>query len=171
MKRFIQACAALCALSAALLAQPSTPPALQYCSTTGDVTLSTAATTFTIQVPATASRSAVLMSALVTTSVASSFTQAVNGTNATTTAGTVTQTPTGAQSITNQALSFTASNVGAGTQIGGKVTTYAGGPGVSIDLTNSGNNVVLRTIANSNYSIAIASMTGTANVTVCWREQ
>jgi hypothetical protein len=142
----------------------------QYCSTTGDVTLSAAGTTFTIQIASTATKSVVLQSALVTTSVASSFTQAVNGTNATSTAGTITQTPTSAPTITTSATSWTASNVGAGTAIGGKVSTPAG-IGLPVNLTNYGYNVVLKPVANSNYSIIIASMTGTANITVCWREQ
>lgn len=143
-------------------------PAAQYCSTSGDFA---APGTFTIQMPSTAGKSAILMSALVTTSAAGTFTQASNGTNATTTAGTVTQSPTAFATLTAKAVSFTASNVGAGTAIGGKITTYAGGPGVGIDLTNGNNyNLVLKPITNSNYSIVVASG-GTANVTVCWREQ
>lgn len=142
-----------------------------YCSTSGDVSLSASSTTFTIQVPAAAVRAAYLMSALVTTDTAGSFTQAANGTAATTTAGTVTQTPSSIATTANQARSFTASNVGAGTALGGKITTSAGGPGTSIDLTNAGNYVVLKPGAASNYSITIGTMTGTANITVCWKEK
>lgn len=141
-------------------------PAAQYCSTSGDFA---APATFTIQMPATAGKSAILMGAVVTTSTASTFTQAANGTNATTTAGTVTQSPTAFATLANKALSFTASNVGAGTAVGGKISTSAGVSTV-IDLTNGGNyNLVLKPITNSNYSITPAG--GTANVTVCWREQ
>jgi hypothetical protein len=160
------ACASAFAQSSA-----NPPPIPQYCSTSGDVTLSGAGTTFTIQMPAGSGKSAVLMAAIVTTSVASSFTQAANGTNATTTAGTVTQSPTTAPTVTGKAVSFTASNVGAGTAIAGKIVTPAAS-GLVIDLTNGNNyNLVLKPVANSNYSIVIASMTGTANATVCWREQ
>jgi hypothetical protein len=166
---------ALWAVSAFAQANPSTNVP-QYCSTSGDVSLTGAGTTFTVQIGASGglpaiTKSVVLQYALVTTSVAGAFTQTVNGTNATATAGTITQTPTGAPTIASQATAWTASNVGAGTPIAGKITTFAGGPGITVDLTNNGYNVILKPVTNSNYSIVIASMTGTANVTVCWHEQ
>jgi hypothetical protein len=168
MKRFIQALAVVCAFTAEAVAAQVQPPPSRYCSTTGDVSLSAAATTFTVQQSAGSPRAIYLESALVTTSVAGSFTQSVNGTAATSTAGTVTQIPGGQAALTSIARSWTASNVGAGTAIAGKITTFAGGPGLTIDLSE----VVLKNTGTaSNYSITIGSMTGTANITVCWREQ
>lgn len=164
-------CAVVCALAIPLTAQPpSFSP--RYCATSGAVVLAGAGTTFTVQQPATSVKTIVLDSALVYTSVASSFTQSVNGTAASATAGTVAQIPGNTPTITATATAWTASNVGAGTSIAGTFYTYAGGPGVSLDLTNGGYNLTLKpTGTASNYSITIASMTGTAQITMCWREQ
>ncbi len=140
-------------------------------ATTGDVSLSAAGTTATLQVKTVNNVQIILDYVTVYCSVACTFTQTANGTAATTTAGTVTSllpNPLGAALPVNF---FTASNVGNGTdQAGiihvgaGETKTIALGPPVmpkNITLGPSPGGPGTGT----NYNIVVASITGTANVT------
>jgi len=153
----------LLALLAFTASAQQTPNA--YSATTGNVTLSGAGTKFTIQQPATNAKQVSLVAAVVQCSVACDVTQSQNGTAATATAGTVNALlPIGPAAI---ATVWTASNVGAGTPAGG-ILSLAAGEHQTLDLTlmHMGN-----TGTGTNYTIAISSITGTANITLYWSEQ
>jgi len=131
----------------------------RYSVTTGDVALTGTGTTLTIQQPAAPIRTGNFETATVYCSVACNVTQSVNGTAATTTAGTfVPLTPTATGSLL---AAFTASNVGAGTAIG-PIVHLGAGQTVVLDLSK----LILARTAGANYSISISSITGTANITV-----
>jgi len=149
----------LLSLALALGLQAQNAPTY-FTATTGDVSLSSAGTTATIQAAATNPEQTQLLQALVYCSVACSITQAQNGAAATATAGTITAIiPT--QNIPFNTTFWTASNVGSGTAIGGIVHLTAAGS-VLLDLTN----VKLGAGGTSNnYSITIGAITGTANIT------
>jgi hypothetical protein len=144
---------------------------VRWAATTGDMTLS-AATTVTIQQPASSTQNINLDEAVVYCSVACTVTQAANGTAATSTAGTVTPIlPTPLATVVPVTF-WTTSNVGTGTAQGGAVHIPAGstvtfclsafcGATADVDL--------LPRSTGSNYSISIASMSGTANITVYGR--
>lgn len=152
---------ALLFLSFAVSAQVSH----SYAATTGDVVLNSAATALTIQQPATNGKQVAFAAATVYCSVACVISQAQNGTAATATAGTVNRLlPFGPAAV---ATVWTASNVGAGTAAAGAYR-LAAGQTVTFDLTalsmgNTGN--------ATNYTVSIASMSGTANITVQWSER
>lgn len=157
MKRLILIAAAL-ALAPGAFAQTN-----RYLATTGDVTLSAAATTLTLQKAATSPKPATLESATVYCSVACSVTQAYNGTAATATAATAAPIPPNTQ-VAASATPYTASNVGTGTSTGGIIHVPAGAtvtiyyPGVQLNG------------APGNYSITVAAITGTANISMIWSE-
>jgi hypothetical protein len=134
----------------------------RYSATTGDVSLSSAGTTLTLQQPSTAGagRQITLESATVYCSVACSITQAMNGAAATSTAGTL--TPISPAMKPAYSSVFTASNVGAGTAIGGIIHLGAGQT-IVLDLSQI---TIGAGLANANYSISIGSLTGTVNITL-----
>lgn len=159
-QRYFRALLCFLFLSISLQAQQN-----RYSATTGDVSLTAAGTALTIQQPAANARQVKFESAIVYCSVACNITQAQNGAAATATAGTATAlTPTleGAQ-----ATVWTASNVGAGTAIGPLLHINPGPNTQVIDLSklSMGN-----TGANTNYTVSISSITGTANITIVWSE-
>ncbi len=136
-----------------------------YSATTGDVVLSGAATKFTIQQPAANALQVRLLTAVVYCSVPCDISQAQNGAAATATAGTANALlPT---LPTATATVWTGSNVGAGTTAGG-LLHLAVGERVTLDLSGL---TMGNTGSGTNYTIATSSITGTANITLFWREQ
>lgn len=160
--------ALLALLTSALLAQQQTQ-GIRFSATTGDGSLNSAATTATLQQPATGADNVLVDQAVIYCSVACSATQAANGSAATTTAGTVTPILPSQLNITPNVKFFTASNVGTGTAQGGILHIPAGGTAVLCLSPACGNpaQVILGTGSGSaaNYSITIASLTGTVNIT------
>jgi hypothetical protein len=138
----------------------------RYMATTGDVVLSGTATALTLQQPASNQSSIQLESAIVYCSVACVVSQAQNGSAATSTAGTIRRIPP--NTTASSATVWTASNVGAGTATAPDLHLTAAGTMV-IDLSK----VVLARGAGTgvNYTISIASITGTANIALFWTEQ
>lgn len=140
----------------------------RWMATTGDVGLSAAATAATIQQPATNGSLALVDQITIYCSVACNVTLAANGTAATATAGTITPLlPTPLN--TSVPLTFwTASNVGAGTAQGA-LTHLSAGSTVTLCLSPSCGNATQVSLAptgtTSNYTVSIASITGTANIT------
>ena len=161
------------ALAAPLFAQTT----IRWSATTGDVSLSGSAYSATVQQPAVASLSgsAVYLDQVqVYCSVACSVTQAVNGSAATSTAGTLQALlPTPLNAVVPLTF-WTASNVGTGTDQGGITHVPAGGT-VILCLAPSCGNPAQFTLGPgsgtaSNYSVTIASgVTGTVNITVFGR--
>lgn len=138
----------------------------RYSATTGDVSLSAAATTLTIQAPAAQTRNIRLESITVYCSVACSVTQAYNGAAATATAATISAIPPNTTTLAT-ATAWSASNVGSGTAVGG-ITHVPAGYTVTllvplVRLAGAG--------TKANYSATVASITGTANITAIWSEQ
>jgi len=156
------------ALLLGLAAVPAFCQVNRFSATTGDVSLSGAGTTLTIQQPATNGKLVSLEGATVYCSVACNVTQYQNGTAATTTAGTV--TPILPQGAANFANIFTASNVGTGTLVGG-IVRIAGGPGTDRSFALAPIVLPPGNGAGINYSIVISSITGTANITLTWNER
>lgn len=141
----------------------------RWSATTGDVSLSGAGTTATIQQPATGANQVVIEQVVVYCSVACTVTQSAYGTAATSTAGSV--TPLLPTPVTYMAPFnfFTASNVGAGTQQGAALHVPAGGT-VSVCLAVACGNdadTVLGTAGGTaaNYSATVGTISGTANIT------
>lgn len=161
MKQFIIGLLVLVASAAA--------QTVRWSATTGDVVLAAAATAATIQQPATNGRDVIIDQIVVYCSAACSATQAANGAAATTTAGTVTPLLPAPANAATTAKFFSASNVGAGTAQGGITHVPAGGTAVLCLSTSCGNaaDVIVGRGGGgaSNYTLAIASMTGTVNVT------
>jgi hypothetical protein len=160
MKTILHLGAILALFSVAAFAQPQP----RYIATTGDVALTAAGTTLTLQQPATPVKQFQLETATVYCSVACNVTQAANGSAATTTAGTLnpispTYKPSGVSA-------FTASNVGAGTSIGGIIHLGAGQT-VVIDLSQ----VIIGASPNANFSISVSTITGTANISIIESER
>jgi hypothetical protein len=155
------------ALAVAFAAIPAFCQA-RFSSTTGNVSLTSAGTTFTIQQPASNGKLITLEAATVYCSAACSATQTQNGTGATATAGTV--NPILPWSAVPVATVWTASNVGTGVPVGG-ILQIAGGAGT--DRTFDLHNIVLGPGGGtgSNYSIVIASTTATVNITLVWNER
>lgn len=147
------------------LAQLAFPQTLRYSATSGDVVLAAAGYKLTIQQPASNAKQVQLEAVQVYCSVACAVTHSQNGAGATATAGTASSiAPMGAAA---SATIWTDSNVGAGVASGG-ITHIPAGQTAVFDLTK----VVLRASgAANNYTIAIASITGTANITFLWSEQ
>jgi len=159
MKRIL--CAALFALC--LMGQNS--GGFRYSATTGNVSLTSQGTSFTIQQPSSGGKAVHLEAAVIYCSVACTLTQLQNGTAATATAGTVNPLlPFGPTSPTTV---WTASNASGGTAAGGALVLTAGVAqtlnmtGITLPATNSG----------TNYTFTISSITGTVNITLYWREQ
>lgn len=160
---------ALTGLFLSAFALPAMAQSNRYSATTGDVSLTSAGATFTIQKPAVTGAQAktpVLESITAYCSVACSVTQAYNGAAATATAGTTSPLPPNT-GITATATVWTASNVGAGTAAGGIIHIAAGGTQV-IDVSKVSVNGA-GTAAN--YSVTVGSITGTVNFTFIWSEQ
>ena len=161
------------ALTAPLFAQTTT----RWRATTGDVSLSGSAYSATVQQPTVASLSgsaAYLDQVQVYCSVACSVTQAVNGSAATSTAGTLQALlPTPLNAVVPLTF-WTNSNVGAGTDQAG-ITHVPAGDTVILCLTASCGNPAQFIVGPgrgtaSNYSVTIASgVTGTVNITVFGR--
>lgn len=146
----------------------------RWVATTGDVSLSGAATAATIQQPAVADGSQVYLDQIVVyCSVACNVTLAANGAAATATAGTIRPLlPNVLNSPITQTF-WTASNVGAGTAQGG-ITHIPAGATVVLCLSPSCGNpaqVILGPGGGtaSNYTVTVASITGTANITMFGR--
>lgn len=136
-----------------------------YSATTGDVSLSGSGTAFTIQQPATNGHQVQFQAAVVYCSVACSVSQAQNGAAATTTAGTAYPLLPSQQPA--RATVWTASNVGAGTPAGG-ILHVAAASFVVIDLSQIG---MGNTGTGTNYTVSVAAITGTANITLFWGEK
>jgi hypothetical protein len=147
----------------------------RFSATTGDVSLSAAGTTATIQQPATNQSQVELEQAVVYCSVNCSITQAANGTAAANTAGTVRALLPTQLAVPIPVNFFTASDVGAGTAQGGII--HVVGPGTVVICFNvscgATQSIRLNTGqgAAANYSITIGSITGTANITFFGRVQ
>lgn len=152
--------AVLCAAAGNCCAQVN-----RYSATTGDVALVAAGTKFTIQQPATNAKIVTLEAAVIYCSVACDLTQAQNGTAASTTAGTV--NPLLPFSATALATVWTASNVGAGTAAGG-ILHLAATEKITLTFPNL---TMGNTGTATNYTFVIASITGTANITLFWSER
>ncbi len=136
-----------------------------YIESTGNVALSSAATAFTIQQPATGAKQVTGEWSSVYCSAACVVTQSINGTAATTTAGTSVGVP-GNTTAPASINVFTASNVGAGTTIA--VDNIPAGSTFTFDLSK----VRMGTTGNTtNYTFSIASMTGTVNIKIAHGEQ
>jgi len=137
-------------------------------ATTGDVSLSGAGTTATVQQPATNASQLIIEQVTVYCSVACNVTQTVYGTAATSTAGTVTPILPTPLTYSAPFSFFTASNVGTGTQQGPIIHIPAGGTvPICLSVTcGAGADVTLGTAGGttSNYSVTISSITGTANI-------
>lgn len=148
----------------------------RWVATTGDVSLSGAATSATIQQPAVADGSQVYLDQLVIyCSVACNVTLAANGAAATATAGTIRPLlPNQLNAPINQTF-WTASNVGTGTAQGGITHIPAGGTVVLCLSPSCGAaaQVILGPGGGtaSNYTVTVASITGTANITFFGRSQ
>lgn len=141
----------------------------RWMATTGDVSLSSAGTTATIQQPATNGSDVAIDQIVVYCSVACSVTQAANGAAATATAGTVNPILPAATNTTSPVNFFTASNVGSGTAQGGILHMGAASTYVLCLSTACGNaaNVTVGRGGGTaaNYSVSIGSVTGTVNIT------
>lgn len=138
----------------------------RYLATTGDVSLTAAGTTLTIQAPAANAKQWTGETAVIYCSVACNVTQAKNGSAATATTGT--WTPINPAETTPAATSvFTASNVGSGTTVGPLIHMGAGQT-LTIDLSKVS---IGSTGTATNYSIAVSSITGTANISVIGTEK
>lgn len=145
-------------------------------ASTGDVSLTAAATTATVQKASINNVLVTLDKAEVYCSVACSVTQAANGTAATTTAGTISPVLPDNPISTLPFQFYTASNVGSGTDQGGIIHVPAGSTYVICLSKSCGNasDVKLGTTeggAGVNYSFTVSSITGTANITVFGRVQ
>lgn len=136
-----------------------------FVSSTGNVSLNAAGTAATLQQPAANAKQVTGEWASVYCSVACVVTQSINGTAATTTAGTPVALP-GSMSGPAIATFWTASNAGSGTTLA--VDNIPAGGTFTFDLTK------IRLPASgtaSNYTIAIASLTGTVNIKIAHGEQ
>lgn len=141
---------------------------IRWSATTGSVAI-TAAYAATVQQPATNADNVFIDQIVVYCSAACVVNQAANGTAATTTAGTVNPILPTQLNITPNVKFFTASNVGAGTTQGGSTYIAAGGTAVLCLAPSCGNpaQVILGTGLGSatNYTLSIASVTATVNIT------
>lgn len=162
-------------LLAALAAQLSAQTVVRWVATTGDVALSPGATAATIQQVAVASGAslAYVDQIVIYCSVACNATLAANGAAATTTAGTVTPLLPTPLNVSVPLTFWTASNVGTGTSQGGIIHVPAGGT-VTLCMSQACGASGQVSFGpgggtGSNYTVAIASITGTANITVYGR--
>lgn len=158
----------------AALALPAFAQQNRYSITSGDVVLSAAAYTLTLQKPAlvttagktfSVGKDTTLETVVAYCSVSCSISQSINGTAATATAATVSTIPPNIQQR-QTANGFTTSNAGAGTAIGGIIHIPAGGT-ITLDVSK----VTLNGAGTgANYSVTVAAITGTANLTMIWNE-
>lgn len=153
-------------LAVFLLAVPAMAQVARYSATTGDVSFS-GGTKLTIQQPAANAKQVQFETAVVYCSVACDVSQAQNGTAATATPGTavpIQPTPASAPAV---ATVWTASNVGGGTAVGGvfhlPALAYLVLDLSKVSLGNGG--------TANNYTIAIATASGTGNMTIYWSER
>ncbi len=157
----------------ALLALPIwAQQSIRFAATSGDVVLNAAATAVTLQQPAANNSQVFIDQIQVYCSAACSVSLAANGAAATTTAGTVTPLLPSQLNLTVPVNFFTASNVGAGTAQGGITHLPAGGTVVLCLSPSCGNpdQVVLGTGGTAaNYTVNIASVTATVNITMFGR--
>jgi hypothetical protein len=141
----------------------------RWVATTGDVVLSGAGTTATIQQPAINGSDIAIDQIVVYCSVVCTVSQAANGAAATTTAGTVTPILPAQLNTPAPVNFFTASNVGTGTAQAGILHIGAGSTYVLClsKACGTSSDVILGHGGGtaSNYSVAIASLTGTVNIT------
>lgn len=145
-----------------------------WSATSGDVSLSGAATAVTVQAPATNPSTTYIDSVVVYCSVACSVTQSVNGAAATTTAGSFKVLSPGPINFTVPLSFFTASNLGAGAVAQGGITHVPAGGTVVLCFTQScGNPQQFQMTKGSgtadNFTVSVASITGTANITIFGR--
>lgn len=166
MKRLL----ALALLPASLA---SAQTSVRWFATSGDVPLSTAATTVTIQQPATNPAMAYIDQVVVYCSVACSITTAVNGTAATSTAGTVQTLLPNQPNLPIPLTFWTASNVGTGTSQSGILHVSAGAT-VTLCFSpqcGNGSQYILGSGSgtNNNFSVITNSITGTVNITIYGR--
>ena len=146
---------------------------IRWAATTGDVSIS-AAYAATIQQPATNASQVYIDQIVVYCSAACTVSQAANGTAATATAGTVTPILPTQLNTTVPVNFWTASNVGSGTAQGGAVHIFAGDTKILCLSPSCGNpaQVILGTGGTAvNYTLSIASVTGTVNITFLGRTQ
>lgn len=142
----------------------------RFSVSTGNAVLSAAATAVTVQQPAlvngnTVAATVTLESATVYCSVACVVTQTQNATAATATVATpVAISPSGPAAI---AQAFTASNFSGGTTVPPVINVPAGQT-ISIDLSRV---TLPKGGSGVNYTVGISSITGTANITMIWKEQ
>lgn len=156
------------ALAASALAQT------RWSMTTGNLALSAAGTAVTIQQPSSGAQEVVIENAVVYCSVACTVSFAANGTAATTTAGTVRALLPALMTTPAPFNFFTASNVGAGTAQGGVINIPAGGTttvcfgtsGSGCAATNTANYTLPAGGTGTNFTVSIASLTGTVNITL-----
>jgi hypothetical protein len=145
------------------------PQPTRWSATSGDVSLSSTGYIATIQQPTTGQQQVQLEYAIVYCSVSCTIAQYAMGTAATATAGTINPIIPSTSSASVTATFWTASNVGTGTQQGG--TFHLQGPGTQTFCLNTScgaiKSVSLPTTGTgSNYSVSIASLSGTVNITV-----
>jgi hypothetical protein len=137
----------------------------RFSATTGKLTLSGSPTTFTIQQATSGSKKIIFETANVYCSVACEVTQSQNGTAATTTSNPVLNIqPTGPNAT---ATSWTSSNVGTGTAVGGVLEVPAAGVAV-LDLSKI--YFANKSTSTTNYSVTINGISGIVIITFYWSE-
>jgi len=148
---------------------------IRWSASTGDVSLSTAATAATLQQPASNGSDVTIDQVTVYCSVACAVSQAAAGAAATTTAGTVYPILPAQTNLAAPVNFFTASNVGSGIAQAGVTHVPAGGTAVlclSRACGAAGDVVIGRGGGTaSNYTVSIGSISGTANITFYLRSQ
>lgn len=132
---------------------------LYYVETTGVVSLSATGLKATLQMPASAAKTTQGWYVSVYCSVACTATHSVNGTAATTTAGTL-NCASGVGCGAASAKFFTASNVGAGTTLFADLV-----PAGSTFTWNLSNTIWSAAGTAQNYTVAVGSITGDAKIT------
>lgn len=152
-------------LLTAAMALPAAAQSNHFISSSGDVVLSATAYAMTLQQPAltgaTGAKDVVLESATVYCSVAATVSHIVSAAAATATAGTIVAKP-GNTSTVATAKIFTNSNASGGTTLrvdhvpAGSTFTYNFEPEFRLSRSGTG----------SNYTISIASLSGTCNITI-----
>lgn len=141
----------------------------RFSASTGNASLNTAATGVTVQQPSVAANPAAatitLESATVYCSVPCVITQSQNATTpATATAATI--VPISPITVASTSTAWTATNASGGTTVPPVINVPAGTT-VPIDLSKI---TIPKGSASANYTVAIAAITGTANITITWRE-
>ena len=140
----------------------------RWFATTGNVSLSAAATAATIQQPANGATNVSFEMIVVYCSVACPVTLIANGTGATSTAGTVQSLLPSNLGLVAPFTFWTASNTSGGTQQGGVIQVPGGIPYTICLNTSCGmpaTTFLQGAGTNVNYTASIGAITGTANVT------